>query len=125
MTTILDQISQIKQGLAINEISPLIKSLDITEKRLAEVIGLSVSTLAIRKKTGTFNAFESERIMRIKRIFARAMEVFDNDADVVKRWLKTPARAFDNIPPIGLIETDIGAREVENLLGRIEYGVYS
>jgi len=62
--------------------------------------------------------------MRIDRIFRRAMEVF-KDQSIAKRWIKSPAKALGGIAPIDFTETDIGAREVENLLGRIEYGVYS
>ena len=79
MESILDQISHIKAGLAINEVSDLISRLDITEKHLARVVGLSTSTLAIRKKNGRFKSSESERIMRVNRIFNRAVEVFNQD----------------------------------------------
>jgi putative toxin-antitoxin system antitoxin component (TIGR02293 family) len=124
MNSILDQISQIKEGLTIEMMSALTANLDITEKHLAKVAGLSISTLAIRKKTGRLKPTESERIMRVDRIFRRAMEVF-KDQSIAKRWIKSPAKALGGIAPIDFTETDIGAREVENLLGRIEYGVYS
>lgn len=125
MESILDQISRIKNGLTVEEVSVLTAGLDITEKHLARVAGLSTSTLAIRKKAGRFKPVESERILRVDRIFKRAMEVFNRDRERVKRWMKSPAKALGNVPPIDFLETDIGAREVENLLGRIEYGVYS
>jgi len=125
MESILDQIAHIKAGFTINEVLDLISNLDITEKHLASVVGLSTSTLAIRKKSGRFKAIESERIMRVNRIFSRALEVFNQDKTMAKRWVKSPAKALGNKAPIDFIETDIGAREVENLLGRIEYGVYS
>jgi putative toxin-antitoxin system antitoxin component (TIGR02293 family) len=125
MNSIIDQISQIKKGLTIAEMSALTSTLDITEKHLAKVVGLSISTLAIRKKAGRLKPIESERIMRVDRIFRRAMEVFDQNETMAKRWIKSPAKALGGIAPIDFTETDIGAREVENLLGRIEYGVYS
>jgi putative toxin-antitoxin system antitoxin component (TIGR02293 family) len=125
MESILDQISQIKKGLTVAEVLSLTSNLDITEKHLARVVGLSTSTLAIRKKAGRFKPVESERIMRVSRIFRRAMEVFNQNETIAKRWMKSPAKALGNIAPIDFTETDIGAREVENLLGRIEYGVYS
>ncbi len=124
MDSILDQIAQIKEGLTIEAMSALTTNLNITEKHLAKVVGLSISTLAIRKKTGRLKPTESERVMRVDRIFRRAMEVFKDQA-IAKRWIKSPAKALGGIAPIDFTETDIGAREVENLLGRIEYGVYS
>jgi putative toxin-antitoxin system antitoxin component (TIGR02293 family) len=41
------------------------------------------------------------------------------------QWLLIPNRALDGQRPFDQLDTDIGAREVEDLLGRIAYGVYS
>lgn len=125
MDSVLTQIARIKKGLTMAEVSAFTLGLEITEKHLARVAGLSTSTLAIRKKAGRFKPAESERILRVDRIFQRAMEVFRHDRDLAKKWMKSPAKALGNVPPIDFLETDVGTREVENLLGRIEYGVYS
>ncbi len=41
------------------------------------------------------------------------------------RWLKRPNRALGGIAPIAALDTELGAREVENLIGRLEHGVYT
>ena len=51
-------------------------------------------------------------------------EVF-GDAENAREWLIHPQRGLGNVVPVELAKSEIGAREVENLLGRIEYGVYS
>jgi len=38
------------------------------------------------------------------------------------RWLKRPNRALGGVAPIDAIDTELGARQVENVLGRIAYG---
>jgi putative toxin-antitoxin system antitoxin component (TIGR02293 family) len=48
-----------------------------------------------------------------------------SDAEAAQQWLKTPARALGFESPLHFAETEAGAREVENLLGRIEHGVFS
>ena len=40
-------------------------------------------------------------------------------------WLAKPARALDGETPIEHADTEAGAREVENLIGRLEHGVYT
>lgn len=125
MESILDQTSRIKNGSTMEEVAKLAAGFDLDEGHLARVAGLSIGTLAIRKRDGRFNPLESERILRLERTITRAMAVFYRDKARVKRWIESPARALGGVPPIDFLETDIGAREVENLLGRIEYGVYS
>jgi putative toxin-antitoxin system antitoxin component (TIGR02293 family) len=41
------------------------------------------------------------------------------------QWLKTPNRALRGVRPLDQLDTDPGVREVEDILGRISYGVYS
>ena len=47
------------------------------------------------------------------------------DSERAHRWLKEPQRGLGNRTPLSLLGTEAGAREVEDLLGRIEYGVFS
>jgi putative toxin-antitoxin system antitoxin component (TIGR02293 family) len=44
------------------------------------------------------------------------------DAERARRWLKHPNRALGGLAPVAAIDTEPGARQVENLLGRIAYG---
>jgi putative toxin-antitoxin system antitoxin component (TIGR02293 family) len=49
----------------------------------------------------------------------------DGDPAKASTWLRTEKRALRGETPLGLLATDIGARMVERILGRIEHGVYS
>ena len=40
-------------------------------------------------------------------------------------WLKDPNRALGEPRPLDRLDTDIGALQVEQILGRIAHGVYS
>ncbi|MCP4020380.1 MAG: DUF2384 domain-containing protein [Desulfobacteraceae bacterium] len=119
------QIEQIRKGVPIKMFNQIRKETGLSEKRIAQVISISISTLAIRKKAGTLKPHESERLYRIKRIYEKAMTVFEENKEIVKKWLVQPVRALGNVAPIDYADTDIGAIEVENLLGRIEYGIPS
>jgi len=59
---------------------------------------------------------------RVLSISARAGEVFAN-RDKALEWLQTPSPALHGATPLDAIETELGCQEVEDILGRIEYGV--
>jgi putative toxin-antitoxin system antitoxin component (TIGR02293 family) len=59
----------------------------------------------------------------VARVFARALALFDGDADQARAWLSAPQPALGGMPPLVLARTDLGAREVEALVDRLEHGV--
>jgi putative toxin-antitoxin system antitoxin component (TIGR02293 family) len=66
----------------------------------------------------------SDRLLRYPCIAARAEEVFE-DPQVARNWLKRPNRALVGEIPLELLDTETGAQQVDGILTRIEYGVYS
>ncbi len=68
---------------------------------------------------------ESDRLVRLARVFSRAIELFEGDSEGAQEWMMRPNRAFGEVSPFEMVKTDVGAREVENLIGRIEHGVIS
>ncbi len=71
--------------------------------------------------SGRFARFESDRLYRLARVLALARESLGDEARAT-RWLKRTKRALGGVAPIAAIDTELGARQVENLLGRIAYG---
>ena len=117
-------VAMVRRGLPMEEFTALAAWLAIPEEELAPLLGISRATLHRRKKTGHLETPESERIVRIGRLMARATEVLGNER-AAREWLRTPAIAFRGESPLAYLDTEIGAREVENLLGRLEHGVFS
>lgn len=123
-TGIENLVGRIAAGLPMAEFEALRALLGLTGEELAEKLAISRSTLARRKKTGRLDREESDRLVRFVRLYARAADVL-GDEDGAREWLKTPARALGFATPLSFAETEAGAREVEDLLGRLEYGVFS
>jgi len=71
------EIKIIENGLSTVVFRDLCGLLDISDKALAEIIKLPVSTLAKRKKKGYFSSTESERIYRILNLYKQALDTFD------------------------------------------------
>ena len=124
IATVQQQIGQIHAGLSFRAVQNLQKALDIPLEKIAAVLGMSRATLHRRKMAGKIEKDESERLVRYQRLLQKANDVFGSAANA-REWLNHPQRGLGNAVPLEFAKTEIGAREVENLLGRIEYGVYS
>jgi len=115
----------LESGLSGQLFINLCTLLDIPEKRLAEVISLPQTTLIKRKKRGYFSRTESERLYRIFSLFKKAVEVFDNNPEYARKWLKSEAYGLDGAIPLDFAKTEVGGKEVENLLVRIDQGIFA
>ena len=67
---------------------------------------------------------ESDRLLRASRVFGRALELFEGDPEAARRWLGLPQPALGGATPLAFARTEAGAREVEDLVGRLEHGVF-
>ena len=117
-------IEGVQDGLPVCELDALQEMLDLPIEQLAPKLGISKATLHRRKLQGHLIATESDRVVRFARLMGKAVEVFETQENA-RRWLKAPQIGLGGAAPLDYAETEIGAREVEDLLGRIEYGVYS
>ncbi len=118
-------VDMLQQGLPVSELEELQDSLDIPMEQLLTVLGISKSTLHRRRKTAQrLDTPESDRVLRFARLLRRAVEVMESH-EAARQWLKTPQIGLGGSVPLDYAQTEVGAREVEDLLGRIEYSVYS
>lgn len=111
----------IREGFPPAVVEELMRTSGLTLKELAGALDLSPRSLQRRRRSGRLARYESDRLYRLARIVALANEYL-GDHDRALRWLKRPNRALGGIPPVSAIDTELGARQVENVLGRIAYG---
>jgi putative toxin-antitoxin system antitoxin component (TIGR02293 family) len=88
------------------------------------VLHVPSRTLARRKQKQRFQADESDRLARVARAAALAEEVLGS-TEKAGRWLQKPNRALAGAIPLAQLTTEVGARQVEEVLGRIAHGVFS
>jgi putative toxin-antitoxin system antitoxin component (TIGR02293 family) len=117
-------IASIQKGLPVSDVSVLTEDLGISTLEMAKKLGLSKATFHRRQKTGRLTADESDKMIRYARLFGRAIDTLESE-DAARRWLSSPQVGLGGAVPLDYAETETGAREVEDLLGRIEYGVIS
>jgi putative toxin-antitoxin system antitoxin component (TIGR02293 family) len=111
----------IRQGFRPAVVEELMRASGLTLKELAAALDLSPRSLQRRRRTGRLARYESDRLYRLARIIALSREYLGDDERAL-RWLKHPNRALGGIAPVTAIDTELGARQVENVLGRIAYG---
>lgn len=112
------------EGLAAEAASKLAESGLLSPDELYELV-IPRRTLDRRLETHQrLTVVESDRLLRAARVIVRAIDALD-DAAKASRWLRTPNRSLRGKMPLSMLETDLGARMVERVLGRIEHGVYS
>lgn len=120
-----DQLVEVVQGgLKFDELQALRLDLGLPLDQLAEKLGIARATLHRRKASGRLAPDESDRVIRFARLFRQADEVFGGAVEA-RQWLAFPQYGLGGAVPLDYARTEVGAREVESLLGRIEYGVYS
>ncbi len=121
-----DDLAQlVRAGLPAGSVSALAEKLHLGNGALARKLGIPQRTLTRRMSHGTLlTSAESDRTVRMARVYANAVEMI-GDRDNAIRWLGTPNRALGGETPLDQLDTDTGSRMVEDILGRIAYGVYS
>lgn len=117
-------IRRIEKGLPFRELEDLQARLDLPLEQLAEKLSISRATLHRRKVAGRLSPDESDKVNRYAELFAHARKVFGS-IEKARAWLKFPQWGLGRVVPLDYAKTEVGGREVDNLLGRIDYGVYS
>ncbi len=111
----------IREGFPPRVVAELMHASGLTLKELAGALDLSARSLQRHRRAGRLASYESDRLYRLARIVALADEYL-GDHERALRWLKRSNRALGGLAPVSVIDTELGARQVENLLGRIGYG---
>lgn len=122
---LLGLVKVVRTGLPFARLVAFAKKTGLSFAQLAQNLQILPRTLARRRAQGALNGLESERLVRLARLFDQAVALFEGDATAAVTWLRAPAKALANEAPLAMAETEIGARAVEDLIGRLEYGVYS
>jgi putative toxin-antitoxin system antitoxin component (TIGR02293 family) len=117
--------SLIRKGLPVGSLTVLAERLGVGNGILSRKLGIPQRTLTRRmSQESLLTPAESDRTVRMARIYAQAVEMI-GDEHKASAWLNTPNRALGGERPLDQLDTDLGARMVEDVLGRIAYGVYS
>lgn len=117
-------IQAVSAGLPAHLARELAKCLELSMEDMAGLLRMNPRTFQRRLGEGSLDLNESERLWQLARLFHRAEEVLESHVAAI-HWFKNPIAALGWATPLAYARTIVGLRELENLLGRIEHGVYS
>jgi putative toxin-antitoxin system antitoxin component (TIGR02293 family) len=118
-------LGAIEKGFTWKTFERFVRNLGLPVERVADWIGIPRRTLARRKSEGRLASDESDRLLRAARVYSKALHLFNGDAEAARLWLTDVNVALGGVAPIDFARTELGAEEVENLVGRIEHGIFS
>jgi putative toxin-antitoxin system antitoxin component (TIGR02293 family) len=117
-------IRKVREGLSTKVFKTVAANLEMSDRQLAGVLKIPDRTFDRRLKYGVLSPEESDRLARVAKILKRAHQVFGN-AEKARGWMNTQLAAFEGETPLQRADTSLGASQVEEVLGRIDYGVYT
>ena len=121
----LDLLRAMKKGLSYRTFERFRRNTSLSFERVTALIDIPRRTMTRRKRKGRFLPDESDRLLRASRLFGKTLELFEGDRDAASEWLTTAQPALGGTVPLDLAKSEVGAREVERLVGRLEHGVFS
>jgi putative toxin-antitoxin system antitoxin component (TIGR02293 family) len=118
-------IDEILAGFSVKTLEIFSSESNLPVAEIASLIEVPQRTLARRKVVGRLSSEESERLLRLSRIFEKAVVLFEGNVDAAIAWLRRPKRALGDKSPLAYSRTEVGARQVEDLIGALEQGVFA
>lgn len=127
ITSKLDVHEVILKGLPGGVLTYMVKNIQIMKPaEVGRAVGVSIRT--VQRRTGSpqkpLSQDQSGRAWKFAEVLTTAMDVFGSQSEA-ERWLTTPAMALNQRRPIDLLASPAGVEMVEQLLGRLQYGVYT
>ena len=122
--TVGEWLGAVRSGLPGRGLEKLLATVGLSRADFCVALNIPERTLTRRLRSGRLTPEESEKVLRLARVWARACTVFPSEA-AARDWLKSANATLENASPLSLLDADIGAEAVLNLLGRIEHGVFS
>lgn len=120
----MNLVERARSGIQKKTLHKISELSGLSLKELSKLLPVSLRTIQRYNEEDLLEPSVSERALMITEVLAHGQRVFQS-TDKLRHWLHTPSLALGNKTPLSLLDTSFGARMVTDLLGRIEYGVYS
>lgn len=116
---------KVEAGFSFDALERLGKTTGLPLEMLRVAVRITPRTLTRRKKEKKLSPEESDRLVSVSRLLAQTFELFEGNEEAGIRWFTSPNRALGGQSPLEVAATETGTREVENLIGRLEHGVFT
>jgi putative toxin-antitoxin system antitoxin component (TIGR02293 family) len=114
----------IEDGISKKALESFKEKAGLDYDQLAEFLNVARATLINKKGEDKFNRDVSDKIVSLVDIYSYGYEVFE-DREKFNQWIFRSNKALGNQAPFNFLHNTFGRQEIKNLIGRIDYGVYS
>ena len=119
-----DKMKILKAGLTKVNLEKLKQRASLDYDKLSQALSVTRATLINNKGTEKYSNTVSERILALSDLYSYGYKVFEDEVKF-NDWMFKPNKALGNKIPYDIVDNQFGREEIKNLIGRIEYGVYS
>jgi putative toxin-antitoxin system antitoxin component (TIGR02293 family) len=120
----LNALALIKTGISKKTLNKLMVAMGCSLEEIAAILHTTDRTLRRYTDATILNAEQSERILELIKLYSYGIEVFGS-LQKLNFWMNDPVLALNNHPPKQYLDSSIGIHMLMQLLGRLQYGVYS
>jgi len=119
----VETVHLVRAGFTFKVLARFQKATKLSWAEISRFVAIPQRTLTRRQSQGKLQPDESDRVLRASRIFDAVVELFEGDLAAARKWLESPQPGLGGESPLDFASTEVGAREVEDLMGRLEHGV--
>lgn len=112
-----------RQGILRSQVDEVAALVGLTDNEMAYALNMTPRNLHRLKDDQRFNVDASERLLLLKNLLMHALDTFEDRKSTILSWLSTPIRELANQTPIQLLDTVTGFGLVDDVLGRLDYGL--
>jgi putative toxin-antitoxin system antitoxin component (TIGR02293 family) len=104
----------------VDQVSEMVK---LTDNEMAFLLGMTPRNLHRISADKRLGKDASERLLLLKNILIHALDTFEGKDAIVRHWLKTPVSELNDQTPLQMMDTVTGFSLVDDILGRLDYGL--
>lgn len=118
----LAAIKVIRDGYLVSMLKSASSFFDVPDVRIQHIARVPATTASrLERKNAKIDAAATERVFRMSIVARMAIDVFE-DQEAAIAWMRQPNRAFGDVAPLELMDTEPGAVAVKQVLNAIATG---
>ncbi len=122
--TPFEKMSVLQQGLNKSNLERLKFRAQLDYDKLSQALSVTRATLINKKGEEKYSDTVAERILALSDLYSFGYTVFEDETKF-NDWMFRPNSALGNKMPFDIVDNQFGREEIKNIIGRIEYGVFS
>jgi len=123
LNSLLDLVQLSRKGVSMQVLKKILEFTKLTSKEMSQILPVSERQLVRYTADHILRKDISAHLIQLVELFDKGYQVFGKDK--FQKWIRSEIIVLEDKCPIDFMDTPIGINLLEDILGRIEYGVYS